>query len=98
MNYFPALVFVATGLFAGILALLETGWRLRIRRSATNLAGAGSGAAVLEGAVFGLMSPLIALTFNGAASRFDERRHLVVEETNAIGAAYLRIDVLSADV
>ena len=43
------------------------------------------------------MSLLIAFTFNGEAARFDERRHLVVEKTNAIGTAYLRIDVLPAE-
>ena len=49
-----------------------------------------------KGAIFGLMGLLIAFTFAGAASRFDSRRQLVVEETNAIGTAYLRIDVLPA--
>jgi hypothetical protein len=39
---------------------------------------------------------LIAFTFSGAASRFDARRHLVVEEANAIGTAYLRLDLLPA--
>ena len=33
-------------------------------------------------------------TFSGAASRFDERRHLIVEEANDIGTAWLRIDLL----
>jgi hypothetical protein len=36
-------------------------------------------------------------TFSGTASRFEDRRHLVAEETNAIGTAYLRLDLLSAD-
>lgn len=29
--------------------------------------------------------------------RFDTRRHLIVEETNAIGTAYLRLDLLPSD-
>jgi hypothetical protein len=98
MNSFLAFLVVTAGLFAGILVLLESGRRLRVWRGATTPAGTGSGAAVLEGAVFGLMSLMIAFTFNGAASRLDERRHLVADETNAIGTAYLRIDVLPADV
>jgi len=44
--------------------------------------------------VFALLGLLIAFTFSGAASRFDQRRHLVTEEANAIGTAWLRIDVL----
>jgi hypothetical protein len=97
MNSFVAFLVITAGLFAGILVLLETGRRLRVWRGATTSAGAGSGAAVLEGAVFGLMSLMIAFTFNGAASRLDERRHLVADEANAIDTAYLRIDVLPAD-
>jgi hypothetical protein len=33
----------------------------------------------------------------GAAARFDTRRQLIVEETNAIGTAYVRLDLLPAD-
>src|SRR5277367_4488988 len=97
MNSFVAFLVITASLFAGILVLLETGRRLRVWRGATTSTGSGSGAAVLEGAVFGLMSLMIAFTFNGAASRLDERRHLVADEANAIGTAYLRIDVLPTD-
>jgi hypothetical protein len=50
----------------------------------------------VEAAVFGLLGLLLAFTFSGAATRFDERRHLIVEEANAIGTAYLRLDLLPA--
>ena len=40
---------------------------------------------------------LLAFTFSGAASRFEARRHLITTEANAIGTAYLRIDLLPAD-
>jgi hypothetical protein len=49
---------------------------------------------VIEGSVFGLLGLLLAFTFSGAASRFDERRQLIVQEVNAIGTAWLRIDML----
>jgi hypothetical protein len=42
------------------------------------------------------MGLLIAFTFSGAASRFDKRRDLVVQEANDIGTAYLRLDLLPA--
>jgi hypothetical protein len=41
-----------------------------------------------------LLGLLIAFTFSGAATRFDERRNLIVQETNDIGTAYLRLDLL----
>ena len=44
--------------------------------------------------VFGLLGLLIAFTFSGAATRFDDRRHLVRQEANIIGTAWLRLDLL----
>lgn len=48
----------------------------------------------VETAVFGLLGLLLAFTFYGAASRFDLHRQLDVDEANAIGTAWLRIDLL----
>ena len=56
-----------------------------------------SGAGAIDAAVYGLLGLLIAFTFSGAASRFEARRHLITEEANAIGTAYLRLDMLSAE-
>jgi hypothetical protein len=41
------------------------------------------------------MGLLVAFTFSGAAQRFDERRHLIVEEANDVGTAYLRLNLLA---
>jgi len=35
--------------------------------------------------------------FSGAMSRFDVRRHLIVDESNAIGTAWLRLDLFSPE-
>jgi hypothetical protein len=35
--------------------------------------------------------------FSGAASRFDTQRQLIVEEINAIGTAYLGLDLLAVE-
>ena len=88
---------LAFGLLFGMLALMEIGRRIGIRRMVQDAEGARAGVGAVEGAIFGLMGLLIAFTFSGAASRFDSRRQLVVEETNAIGTAYLRIDLLPAN-
>src|ERR1700729_4232204 len=37
---------------------------------------------------------MISFSFSGAVSRFDARRELIVQETNAIGTAWLRVDLL----
>ncbi len=82
------------GLFVGMVFLLEAGRRLRLRSQVRETEGSAAGLGVVEGALFGLMALVLAFTFSGAASRFDDRRNLIVEEANDIGTAYLRIDVL----
>jgi hypothetical protein len=89
---------LAIGLFVGILILLEVGRRIGGRRLARDPEGARAGTGAVEGAVFALVGLLIAFTFSGAASRFDVRRDLIVQETNAIGTAWLRLDLLPPSV
>lgn len=45
-------------------------------------------------ATLGLLAFLLAFTFGVAASRFDTRRSLLVDEANAIGTTYLRAAML----
>ena len=87
---------IAVALFVGILLCLEIGrWvgRVAITRYGP-AAHPDSGS--LETAVFALMGLLIAFTFSGALNRFDLRRAQVVDEANAVGTAWLRIDLLPA--
>ncbi len=85
---------LAAIVFFGILGFLalgrHIGQRAIMRHGDAGLASAGS----LEAAVFALLGLLIAFTFSGALTRFDVRRAQVVDEANAIGTAYLRIDLL----
>ena len=83
------------GVFLGLMLLaLEIGRRIGRRRLLADPAGAHSGLGALEGAVFGLMGLLMAFTFSGSAARFDARRDLLLREANAIGTAWLRLDLL----
>jgi hypothetical protein len=86
---------LCVALFGGTLALEEVGWRLGERyRRRTGVDKPAKGAT--EGAVYGLLGLFLAFTFSGAGARFEARHHLVVQEANAIGTAWLRIDVLPA--
>jgi len=87
----------AAALFLGMLLFSEIGRRIGLARLARDSEGLTKGAATAEAAVFGLLGLLIAFTFSGAASRFEDRRHLIADETNAIGTAYLRLDILPPD-
>jgi hypothetical protein len=98
VNLVFAAVITATALFLGMLLLFDIGRSIGMARLARDPGGVAHGAGPIEAAVFGLLGLLLAFTFSGAASRFEERRHLITEEANAIGTAYLRIDLLPADV
>jgi len=97
MKFTLLAVLLAFGLFVAMLLLFETGRRIALRRKAKEGDAAADDFGAVGGSVFALLGLLIAFTFSGAASRFDARRHLVVEETNAIGTAYLRLDLLPAE-
>jgi hypothetical protein len=86
----------SASLFLAVVSALLIGRRVGARRSRDDAEGARAGVGAVEGAVFGLMGLLIAFTFSGAAARFDARRDLIVDEANAIGTAWLRIDLLPA--
>ncbi len=49
----------------------------------------------IVGATLGLLAFLLAFTFGVAASRFDVRKQLVLDDANAIGTSYLRAKLLS---
>jgi len=90
-------VLAAAGLFVGMLAALEVGRRRAASRLARDPDSAKDGGGPVEAAIFGLLGLLLAFTFSGAASRFEGRRHLITDEANAIGTAYLRIDLIPSD-
>ncbi len=73
-----------------MVILLELGRRFRTRRNAEAKSSA------IESAVFALFGLLLAFTFSGAMNRYDAHRNLIVQETNNIGTAYLRLDLLPA--
>jgi hypothetical protein len=84
----------AASLFVGMLVCLGIGRWLGKRRLARK--GNANGFGTAEGAIFALFGLLVAFTFSGAAARFDSRRAQIAEEANAIGTAYLRVDLLPA--
>jgi len=83
-------------LFVGILAALAFGRWLGKRSVARYGPAAIPSVGSLETAVFALLGLIIAFSFSGALSRFDARRALVVEEANAVGTAYVRLDLVPA--
>jgi hypothetical protein len=94
MNQITIGIFFAGGLMAGMILLMEVGRHIGHRRSQRDEQSARAGLGAIEGSVFALLGLLIAFTFTGAAGRFDHRRDLIAQEVNAIGTAWLRLDLV----
>src|SRR5271168_1054129 len=80
--------FSAFLLLPAMLLLLEAGRQFHLRHKVP------SESLAIESAIFALFGLLLAFTFSGAVTRYDTHRELVVEETNDIFTAYLRLDLL----
>lgn len=93
MSFTLTILGVSLVVLLGTLMTLELGRKLG-RRERLRATEAPSGLGLIEGAVFTLLGLLLAFTFSGAATRFDQRRELVAREANAIGTAWLRLDLL----
>lgn len=85
---------IALAMFAGILLCLWIGRRLGLRSMARHGAEGMPNVGSLEAAVFALLGLMIAFSFSGALTRFDQRRAQAVDEANAVGTAWLRISLL----
>jgi ABC-type glycerol-3-phosphate transport system permease component len=93
----PPLLFAGLVL-VGMLALLEAGRRFGIDHRQKNSQGEQGNFGIIEGAIFALFGLVVAFTFSGAVSRFNEKRMLIAEEVNGIETAYLRLNLISQDV
>lgn len=84
-------------LFLAMVAMQIAGHRYGLHRADGDSAPSSEGTAAVEATLFAMLGLLVAFTFSGADTRLDARRKLIVEETNAVGTAYLRLDLLRAE-
>jgi len=85
---------IALLLFIGMLLFLEIGRRIALRATSRIGDAARTGVGVVDSAVYAVLALLLGFIFNGAMSRFDARRQLVVQEASAMSTAWQRIEVL----
>jgi hypothetical protein len=73
---------------------MEGGYRLGKWRHAHVAEEKETPVGAMVASVLGLLAFMLAFTFGLGAARFEERRHTVLEEANAIGTTYLRTQFL----
>jgi hypothetical protein len=93
MDFIPVwALFAAT--MIGVVTAIEAGYRLgrAVHRRAED--EKESPVSAISASILGLLAFMLAFTFGIVTERFDARKALVREETNAIGTTYLRTDFL----
>jgi hypothetical protein len=85
---------VFLGVALALLLSMEIGYRMGRWHQKIGRGSIKEFVGIVDAPILALLGLLIGFTFFGAAERFDKRRDLIVEETNHIGTAYLRLDLL----
>jgi hypothetical protein len=85
---------ILAALFAGMVGMQIAGHHYGLRRERSDPVADSQGTAAVEAALYALLGLLVGFTFAGAQDRLSTRRVLIVEEANAVGTAYLRLDLL----
>lgn len=85
-------LFGATFLF--VLLAIEGGFRLGAYRGKRTEHEHEGPVGAMVGGTLGLLALVLAFTFGLAASRFDEKKRVLLDEANAIGTTYLRAALL----
>ncbi len=96
LDRIPVLLFLVLFVLANVIAY-EIGFRIGVwaKRRGPEDDGDDGPTGLIVGSILGLMAFLLAITMGMASDRFDNRRSLVLQETNAIGTTYLRAGYLA---
>ncbi len=78
----------------GVIAAIEVGYRIGRCRARMSTHEVEAPVGTMVGATLGLLAFILAFTFGLAATQFEARREMVVEEANAIGTTFLRAGML----
>jgi len=79
-----------------VFVTVELGYDLGAWRARRSARETESAATPLGSATLTLLGFVLAFTFSFASLRYEDRRQVVLEESNAIGTAFLRTDFLPA--
>jgi len=85
---------IAAVLFAACFGAAELGFYVARRRSKSGTTLKKDHVNAVQAALAALLGLLLAFSVSMAVTRFEDRKHAVVDEANAIGTAYLRVSLL----
>lgn len=85
---------LAFGYLVLFLLAMEMGFRSGLSVDRNTLERVNVPVLTIETAMLGLVGLLLGFSTSMAVSRFEERKHLVLEEANALGTSYLRTELL----
>lgn len=81
-------------IYIGMMIAALIGWSLRKRYSGGESERSHNEEGYVVSSVMGLLALLVGFTFALAIDRYDTRRSVVLQESNAIGTTYLRTQLL----
>jgi hypothetical protein len=87
----PSVILFLIVLLIGLLAAWAGAWAAA-KREVKGIKEASVGP--LVGSLLGLLAFMLGFTFSFTASRYSERKHLVVDQANVIGTSFLRTSLL----
>ena len=82
------------GLAVSVVAAIELGYRMGHRAHQRSADEKESPVSAIAGSILGLLAFMLAFTFGLVSNRYDAKKALMREESNAIGTAWLRADLL----
>lgn len=89
---------IITILFISLVLAIEVGYRLGRRRHPRSNDASKSHIQAIQTSLLGVLALLLGFTFSLSLQRYDSRNAAVVDESVAIGAAYLRSQLLPDSV
>jgi hypothetical protein len=93
MSFLLPTYLFAFALFLGMCLASLAGHRIGRARERKGRAAPEASGAILA-AMFAMLGLLLGFTFAGTKARLETRLQLILQEVNAIGTAYLRLDLL----
>jgi hypothetical protein len=92
--YYINSVLIAFMLFISMVATIEIGYRIGIKRQALTNEASKTHLNSIQASIIGILALLLGFTFSLSLHRYDDRSEAVVDEANAIGTTYLRTQLL----